>query len=336
MEKYDVVVIGGGLGSLTTATYLSKRLRNVAVFEEGKKKKLQKYTTRINDKDKNRYEFQFYNYDLGGVHNGDLFYEYMKRCGLEDEFQYFDNDYVMVVNQGKRLVKRPNDFKNFKIYLVRHYPKYRDNIHRLFDDISRHHKDYKEQKLFRLNNKEHTLIAIRLYNEIMSEVILSVIPVLFVVGIVWLIIFSNKRINTALSNAAETLGFTSVLSKNIFRKKKIFGELDGYNCEVEVYTRSHGKSSTTYVSFFAYFPESFDMGLKINWRGEFDGDDEYITGLFIKRNLEIVEASKKELRRLKIEDTFVNSRKILFKRYFKSDEIVKTMRDVLKLAKSIK
>ena len=186
------------------------------------------------------------------------------------------------------------------------------------------------------NNKEHTFIAIRLYNEIMSEVILSVIPVLFVVGIVWLIIFSNKRINTALSNAAETLGFTSVLSKNIFRKKKIFGELDGYNCEVEVYTRSHGKSSTTYVSFFAYFPQSFDMGLKINWRGEFDGDDEYITGLFIKRNLEIVEASKKELRRLKIEDTFVNSRKILFKRYFKSDEIVKTMRDVLKLAKSIK
>ena len=180
------------------------------------------------------------------------------------------------------------------------------------------------------------MIAIRLYNEIMSEVISIVIPVLFVVGIVWLIIYSNKRINTALFNAAETLGFTSVLSKNIFRKKKIFGELDGYNCEVEVYTRSHGKSSTTYVSFFAYFPESFDMGLKINWRGEFDGDDEYITGLFIKRNLEIVEASKKELRRLKIEDTFVNSRKILFKRYFKSDEIVKTMRDVLKLAKSIK
>ena len=44
MEKYDVVIIGGGLGSLTTATYLSKRLRNVAVFEEGKRKKIQKYT----------------------------------------------------------------------------------------------------------------------------------------------------------------------------------------------------------------------------------------------------------------------------------------------------
>jgi len=90
----------------------------------------------------------------------------------------------------------------------------------------------------------------------MREVIAIAIPVLFVVGIVWLIISSNKRINNALTLASEALGFTSVLSKNIFRKKKIFGELDGYNCEVEVYTRSHGKSSTTYVSFFAYFPES--------------------------------------------------------------------------------
>ena len=170
----------------------------------------------------------------------------------------------------------------------------------------------------------------------MREVIAIAIPVLFVVGIVWLIISSNKRINKALTLTSEALGFTSVLSKNIFRKKKIFGELDGYNCEVEVYTRSYGRWSNTYVSFFVYFPESLDMGLKINWRGEFDGDDEYMTNLFIKRNLEIVEASKKNLSRLKIEDTFVNSRKILFKKYYKSEEIVKTMRDVLKLAKSIK
>ena len=159
---------------------------------------------------------------------------------------------------------------------------------------------------------------------------------LFFIGIIWLIFTANKRINNALTLASEELGFTPVLSKNIFRKKKIIGELDGYNCEVEVYTRSHGKSSTTYVSFFAYFPESFDMGLKINWRGDFDGDDEYLTDLFIKRNEELIEASKKNLRRLRVEDTFVNSRKVLFRKYYKADEIVKTMRDVLKLAKAIK
>ena len=170
----------------------------------------------------------------------------------------------------------------------------------------------------------------------MREVIAITILILFVVGIVWLIISSNKRINKALAKASETLGFTFISSKNVFRKKRIFGELDGYKCEIEVYIRSYGRYSQTYVSFFAYFPESFDMGLKINWRGEFDGDDENLTDLFIKRNLEIVEASKKELRRLKIEDTFVNSRKILFKRYYKSEEIIKTMRDVLHLAKELK
>jgi len=170
----------------------------------------------------------------------------------------------------------------------------------------------------------------------MVEVIAIGVPALFIVGIIWLIIASNKRINKALLDASETLGFTFIPSKNIFRKKRIFGEIDGYKCEVEVYTRSHGRSSTTYVSFFAFFAESFDMGLKINWRGEFDGDDEYLTDLFIKRNEERIEASKKNLRRLRVEDTFVNSRKVLFRKYYKADEIVKTMRDVLNLAKAIK
>ena len=170
----------------------------------------------------------------------------------------------------------------------------------------------------------------------MEKVIAVAVPGLFIVGIVWLIIASNKRINNALSSASKTLGFTYIPSKNIFRKKRIFGELDGFKCEVEVYTRSHGRSSTTYVSFFAFFPESFDMGLKINWRGEFDGDGEYLTDLFIKRNEEIIETSKKNLRRLRVEDAFVNSRKVLFRKYYKPDEIVKTMRDVLNLAKAIK
>ena len=170
----------------------------------------------------------------------------------------------------------------------------------------------------------------------MEKVIAVATPALFIVGIIWLIVASNKRINNALLTASKTLGFTYIPSKNIFRKKRIFGELDGFKCEVEVYTRSHGRSSTTYVSFFAFFPESFDMGLKINWRGEFDGDDEYLTDLFIKRNEELIETSKKNLRRLRVEDSFVNSRKVLFRKYYKADEIVKTMRDVLNLAKAIK
>jgi len=160
VEKYDVVIIGGGLGSLTTATYLSKRLRNVAVFQEGSGKRLQKFTTRLKDNDNNKFEFKFNNYDLGGVHAGDLFYEYFKRCGLHDKFEYYDNSSITVISKDKRIVKRPNDIDEFLNYLVRYYPKQRDKIHDLFSDILRHHKDYKEQKLARLQNLEYTIPSI--------------------------------------------------------------------------------------------------------------------------------------------------------------------------------
>jgi hypothetical protein len=165
---------------------------------------------------------------------------------------------------------------------------------------------------------------------------LFLITTVFIFGLIVLILFLNKRIDATLLAASEKLNFQYLPSKNIFKEKRIFGELEGYKCEIEIYTRTHGRSTTTYISFFAYFPESFDMGLKMNWRGKFDGDDEYLSELFVNRNKKLIDMSKKNLRRLSIEDTYVNSRKILFIKYYKSDEIVKTMYEVLNLAKSIK
>ena len=160
MEKYDVVIIGGGIGSLTTATYLTKRLRNVAVFEEDTEHKISSYTKRFRDKDRKLFEFKYYYQDFGGVHKGDLFYEYLKRCGVEDAFTYMDNPQTTIVTSDKRIVKRPNNMEDFKVYLVRHYPKQRDNIYRFFSDIGRHYTDFKSQKLARLNNREFTVSSL--------------------------------------------------------------------------------------------------------------------------------------------------------------------------------
>jgi len=157
MENYDVVIIGGGLGSLTTAVYLSRRLRNIALFEPTKKKKLESYAKKIKDDLGNIYDFKFHHYDLGGVHKGDLFYEYLRRCGLENKFEYYHNDFVTIVDPDKRLLKRPNNFDDFLIYLVRYYPKFRDQIHNLFDDITRHHNDFVFQKKNQLVNNESTI-----------------------------------------------------------------------------------------------------------------------------------------------------------------------------------
>ena len=157
MEKYDVVIIGGGLGSLTTATYLSKRLRNVAVFEQGKQKKLASYGKRFRDSENSNFRFEFFHHDIGGVHRGDLFQEYLKQCGLSNAFEYYDNFYTMIVDKNKQLIRRPNDIDNFRTYLVRHYPKYRNEIHQLFEDLRAHYSDFRVQKKARLANKEFTL-----------------------------------------------------------------------------------------------------------------------------------------------------------------------------------
>ena len=170
------------------------------------------------------------------------------------------------------------------------------------------------------------------------EETLTLITVITVVlaPIIWLIVTLNKKINKALEKASEVLNFQIDIPGNIFRKKKIFGEIDGYRCEIEVFTRSHGRSSTTYVSFYAFFPQSLDMGIKINWKGEIAGDDEHLTELFIERNDSKIEEAQKTLRRLRVSDTVVNSRKILFIKYYKPEEIVNTMHEVLNLAKSLK
>lgn len=114
------------------------------------------------------------------------------------------------------------------------------------------------------------------------------------------------------------------------------GVIGGYKCEVTVYTQSHGESSTTYISFFTYFPNSLDMGLKINWRGKFEGDDDHLTDLFLERNMDLVEGEKKRLRRLKITDTYVNSRKILTKKWRNPENIVNRMQDVVAFTKELK
>ena len=166
--------------------------------------------------------------------------------------------------------------------------------------------------------------------------IILLISIIFILGIIWLVKTSSKKINEALIKASEKLDFVYSPPESIHKEKITSGIIDGYKCEIIVYIQRHGESSTTYVSFVTYFPESLNMGVKINWRGEFEGDDDHVAKLFIERNEDLVRSQRKKLRRLKITDTYVNSRKILFKKYYNPEEIVKTMHDVVNLAKKIK
>ena len=170
----------------------------------------------------------------------------------------------------------------------------------------------------------------------MLRMLIPIVTIFFLYILIKWIRDANLETNEAFLKASEELGFHYKEETKWWRKKKMTGVIDGYKCEVTVYTQSHGESSTTYISFFTYFPNSLDMGLKINWRGKFEGDDDHLTDLFLERNMELVEGEKKRLRRLKITDTYVNSRKILTKKWRNPENIVNRMQDIVAFTKELK
>ena len=106
----------------------------------------------------------------------------------------------------------------------------------------------------------------------MVRMLIPIVIVFFLYKLIKWIGDTNRETNEAFLKVSEKLGFHYKEETKWWKKKNMSGVIDGYKCEITVYTQSHGQSSTTYISFFTYFPNSLDMGLKINWRGKFEGD----------------------------------------------------------------
>ena len=171
----------------------------------------------------------------------------------------------------------------------------------------------------------------------MIRMLLPLVSIFFIYMIIKWVKNVMRETKEALSKASAELGFRYEEETKWWKPKEISGVIDGYKCKTRVYTQSHGESSTTYISFDVYFPNSLDMGLKINWRGKFEGDDDHLTDLFLERNMDLVEQEKKRLRRLKITDTSVSSRRILTKKYYRNPEnIVRAMHDLVSFTKKLK
>ncbi|MFP4286195.1 MAG: hypothetical protein ACLFRI_00740 [Candidatus Izemoplasmataceae bacterium] len=160
MKEYDVIVIGSGVASLTAASYLSKRLRDVALFVIEDDTKIMTSSKRYADKDRKRYTFNTPYYEFGGLEKGALLSYYLNRLGIEEKFKVAENKETIILKNNGRIISRPNDVHGFKLYLVRHYPKSRDQIHLFFDTLTKFYEDYKTQRLNNLRGKVFTLTAL--------------------------------------------------------------------------------------------------------------------------------------------------------------------------------
>ena len=76
----------------------------------------------------------------------------------------------------------------------------------------------------------------------LRELIISLISIIFILGIIWLVKTSSKKINEALIKASEKLDFVYSPPESIHKEKITSGIIDGYKCEIIVYTEGHGLS----------------------------------------------------------------------------------------------
>lgn len=124
MIKYDVLIVGAGLGSLTLAALLSNKGYKVGVFEKepvtgGCS------TTFVREK----FEFDA---SIHWINNMELIQTILKRLNAEDkiEFKHF-NPLSRIITPSSEIMLS-YDIPKFEEELIQLYPKEKDNIHRFF------------------------------------------------------------------------------------------------------------------------------------------------------------------------------------------------------------
>ncbi len=160
LKEFDCIVVGQDLYSMTVALFLSRKMRKVLVIQDQTQINgdYEKISLKQGEK---TYKFQYHRDNVvSGLSKSGLLHEYLDNLGLIKSLDYKQIEHEYVVNKDGSIKKRINSLDQFRIYLVRHYPKNRKEIHRFFDDLHRHYKNYLEQYLNMLKNKDYTLTSL--------------------------------------------------------------------------------------------------------------------------------------------------------------------------------
>lgn len=160
MEQYDVLVTGNDIGSLVTALFLARKMRKVAVFQDPSALVMRKDVEDIVDAENQKFVFKYRpGGSVPGLEQGALLHRYLEQLGM-NEIPAMRTASDVVVDHDSTLATRMDTPEQFMVYLVRHYPKQRDEIHRFFKDLDRLYRNFVEQQENMLTNREFTLTAL--------------------------------------------------------------------------------------------------------------------------------------------------------------------------------
>jgi len=161
LYEYDCLVYGNNIYGLTVALFLARKMRKVLVIQDSTKIEDNFESIEIVDPENKQYRFDYNPLGvISGLDPKGLLFEYLDDLGLADEIKCTKIFEECVVNKENSIFRRMNSFEQFKVYLVRHYPKCRNQIHRFFEDLDRHYQNYTQQYFSMLRNTDYTLTSL--------------------------------------------------------------------------------------------------------------------------------------------------------------------------------
>ncbi len=161
MNKYDCVIIGNDIYSLTVALFLARKMRKVLIVQDPQNKNSLDEKITITDPENRKFNFSHHRQDIiTGLDESGLLREYFDDLGILNSIKATKIDYDIVVNDDNSLRRRFVSFEQLRVYLIRYYPRSRNQIYRFFNDLNSHYENYIQQFYNMLKNKEYTLSSL--------------------------------------------------------------------------------------------------------------------------------------------------------------------------------
>ncbi|WP_202080456.1 phytoene desaturase family protein [Caldalkalibacillus salinus] len=142
MDKYDVLIIGAGLGGLTCGARLAQYGYRVAVFERhhipgG-------YAT--NFRRKGPYTFDVSLHGLGGLGEHQSFTQLLKKCWVHQAITPIKKEYPYTVWWQGEVIHVPSDPKAYFNLLIDMFPQQRTGLIQLFQDLQKFYHKLKQSQ----------------------------------------------------------------------------------------------------------------------------------------------------------------------------------------------
>ncbi|MCK5123427.1 MAG: NAD(P)/FAD-dependent oxidoreductase [Candidatus Pacebacteria bacterium] len=127
MEKYDVIIIGSGLGGLSAGAILARKGKKVLILE--KHYQIGGFATSFQRKE---FKFDIALHQTGGI-NKTFYKDILQKCGIYDKLEFIRHKYLYeAINPDSELKVKNGNAEDLKKQLIKQFPKEKLGIYLWF------------------------------------------------------------------------------------------------------------------------------------------------------------------------------------------------------------